>query len=133
MTASEALIDAAIDLDADAILVHHGFFWKGENPSITGLKRNRLKKLLGKDINLFAYHLPIDVHPTIGNNAQLAKILGITQVQVIESVAPAGVVMRGELSTPLTATQFGDLVRSRLERVPLVNDVRNKPNRSIAW
>lgn len=75
VTASQALIDAAIAKQADAILVHHGYFWKGEPPQLTGIKKTRVKSLLINDINLIAYHLPLDAHPELGNNAQLARML----------------------------------------------------------
>lgn len=78
VTASLALIEAAIDADADAILVHHGYFWRGEDARIVGPKHHRLRLLLAHDINLFAYHLPLDMHPELGNNAQLARRLGLT-------------------------------------------------------
>ena len=78
VTACQALIEAAIDLKADAILVHHGYFWKNEDPCLTGIKKKRLKALLAKDISLLAYHLPLDGHSELGNNAQLAKKLGLT-------------------------------------------------------
>ncbi|MCK5666934.1 MAG: Nif3-like dinuclear metal center hexameric protein, partial [Thiotrichaceae bacterium] len=77
VTASQALIDQAIELRADLILVHHGFFWRGENPVVCGMKKNRLKALLTEDINLLAYHLPLDAHKTMGNNVLLAEKLGI--------------------------------------------------------
>jgi dinuclear metal center YbgI/SA1388 family protein len=77
VTASRALIEAAIALDADAILVHHGYFWRNEDPRVIGPKQQRLKLLLEHDITLFAYHLPLDMHPELGNNAQLAKVLGL--------------------------------------------------------
>ncbi len=76
VTASLALIEAALDLNADAILVHHGYFWRDENPCIVGHRHRRLKKLLQNDISLLAYHLPLDQHPQLGNNAQLARRLG---------------------------------------------------------
>lgn len=77
VTASLALIEAAIDAKADAILVHHGYFWKGEDARIVGTKQKRLKLLLAHDINLFAYHRPLDMHPELGNNAQLGQVLGL--------------------------------------------------------
>lgn len=77
VTASQALIEAAVEADADVLLVHHGYFWKGENPCITGMKRRRLQTLLANDISLLAYHLPLDAHPRLGNNAQLADRLGV--------------------------------------------------------
>ncbi len=77
VTASLALIDAAIAARADAILVHHGLFWRGQDGRVTGWMRQRLGRLLAHDINLFAYHLPLDAHPEWGNNAQLAATLGL--------------------------------------------------------
>ncbi len=78
VTASQALLDAAVEAQADLVLVHHGYFWKGENPCITGMKQRRLKTLLKHDISLLAYHLPLDLHPEVGNNVQLARQLDIT-------------------------------------------------------
>lgn len=80
VTASLALIDAAIEARADAILVHHGLFWRGQDGRVTGWMKQRLSRLLSHDINLFAYHLPLDAHPTLGNNAQLARVLGIEPI-----------------------------------------------------
>jgi dinuclear metal center YbgI/SA1388 family protein len=77
VSASLALIDAAIAADADAILVHHGYFWRGEDARIIGPKHKRMKALLAHDINLLAYHLPLDMHPQFGNNARLAHQLGL--------------------------------------------------------
>ena len=76
VTASQALLDAAVARKADAVLVHHGYFWRGEDGCITGLRRKRLGTLLGNDMNLFAYHLPLDAHPELGNNAQLGRLMG---------------------------------------------------------
>lgn len=80
VTASLALIDAAIEAGADALLVHHGLFWRGQNGCVTGWMKQRLSRLLAHDINLYAYHLPLDAHPQLGNNAQLAERLGIELV-----------------------------------------------------
>ena len=81
VTASRALIDAAIAAKADAIFVHHGLFWRGQDGTVTGWMKERVKRLLAHDINLFAYHLPLDAHPTLGNNAQLGQRLGLTAVR----------------------------------------------------
>ena len=78
VTASRALIDAAIEDGADALFVHHGLFWRGQDGRVTGWMKQRLSRLLAHDINLFAYHLPLDAHPELGNNAQLAHRLGVT-------------------------------------------------------
>ena len=78
VTASQAMIEAAIERQADALLVHHGWFWKSEDGRVTGFRKQRMARLLAHDINLFAYHLPLDAHPVLGNNAQLATRLGWT-------------------------------------------------------
>jgi dinuclear metal center YbgI/SA1388 family protein len=78
VTASLALLEAALDAGADAVIVHHGYFWRGEDPRVLGPKLKRLRLLLANDINLFAYHLPLDAHPEFGNNAQLARLLGLS-------------------------------------------------------
>src|SRR4051812_40552314 len=75
VTASRALVEAAIERGADALLVHHGYFWRGEDPRVTGTRRARLGLLLQNDVNLFAFHLPLDAHPDVGNNVQLAREL----------------------------------------------------------
>ena len=77
VTASRALIDAAIEAGADAIFVHHGLFWRGQDGTVTGWMKQRLQRLLAHDINLLAYHLPLDAHPALGNNAQLGERLGL--------------------------------------------------------
>jgi len=77
VTACQALVDAAVAAGADAVLVHHGYFWKDEDPRVTGMKRRRLAALLAVDVSLIAYHLPLDAHPELGNNAQLARALGL--------------------------------------------------------
>ena len=78
VTACQALIDAAIVHGADAIVVHHGYFWRGEDMRIAGQKYKRISSLIQNQINLLAYHLPLDAHPEIGNNAQLGQLLGLT-------------------------------------------------------
>lgn len=77
VTASRALIEAAVARQADAVFVHHGLFWRGQDGRVTGWMKQRLALLLAHDINLFAYHLPLDAHPELGNNAQLARRLGL--------------------------------------------------------
>jgi len=84
VTASRALIDAAIAVNADAILVHHGLFWRGQDGRVTGWMKQRLSRLLGHDVNLYAYHLPLDAHPELGNNAQLAQRLGIALFEGVQ-------------------------------------------------
>lgn len=77
VSASQALVDHACSIEADCILVHHGWFWRGERPEVVGMKRRRLKALLAHDINLIAYHLPLDAHGEVGNNAEIARVLGL--------------------------------------------------------
>ncbi len=97
VTASQALIDAAIEQDADAVLVHHGYFWKNEDARVIGMKRNRLAALLKHDINLIAYHLPLDGHPELGNNAQWAKALGMVETLGFIGKPGAEIGVRGML------------------------------------
>ena len=78
VTASLALIEAAVASEADAIFVHHGLFWRGQDGRVTGWMKHRLALLLAHDINLYAYHLPLDAHPELGNNAQLGRVLGLS-------------------------------------------------------
>ena len=77
VSASQALIDHACSMGADCILVHHGWFWKGERSEVVGMKQRRLKALLKNDINLIAYHLPLDAHEEVGNNVEIARVLGL--------------------------------------------------------
>ncbi len=119
VTASQALIDYAISQNADAILVHHGYFWKSENPCIRGMKGKRIKTLLVNDMNLYGYHLPLDVHPELGNNAQLAKLLDIENLQPLEKGA-VSIPVWGELKEPMTGEKFAEKIEKVLNRKPLI-------------
>ena len=99
VTASQALLDEAVRLQADAILVHHGYFWGGESAQIRGMKKRRLQTLLQHDINLYAYHLPLDAHPVLGNNAQLARLLDIQVVRPLENDNPRSLSLVGLIET----------------------------------
>lgn len=130
VTASEALLDRAIDHGADALLVHHGYFWRGEDPRIVGIRRNRIAKLLGAGITLFAYHLPLDAHPEIGNNAQLAKRLGLAR----EALAgEQELVSIGRIGAATTLARFASHVESVLGRVPLVIGDVSRTVERVAW
>ncbi|BBP81552.1 MULTISPECIES: Nif3-like dinuclear metal center hexameric protein [unclassified Pseudomonas] len=120
VTASQALLDAAVEAEADVVLVHHGYFWKGENPCVVGIKQRRLKTLLANDISLLAYHLPLDVHPEVGNNVQLARQLDIVVEGPLESDNPRTVGLVGSLAEPLTARDFARRVQDVLGREPLL-------------
>lgn len=133
VTASQRLIDAAIDHQADAILVHHGYFWKGESGAITGMKKRRLQALLAHDINLFAYHLPIDVHPEYGNNVQLARLLDIHNPKPMPGVYPQGIVYQGQLATPVSAQELARRFSQVLGKTPLTEPAGNQTISKIAW
>jgi dinuclear metal center YbgI/SA1388 family protein len=120
VTASQALIEAAIEAEADVLLVHHGYFWKGENPCVTGMKQRRLKALLAHDISLLAYHLPLDVHPEVGNNVQLARQLGIVVEGPLEPDNPRTVGLVGSLAEAMSAADFACHVQQVLGREPLL-------------
>lgn len=115
VTASQALIDAAIEQQADLLLVHHGFFWKGENPVLTGIKKRRLKALLDNDINLLAYHLPLDANKILGNNELLAKKLGI---KVEQYFSTNDIALLGRIEKQ-TGREFRQCISAVLEREPL--------------
>lgn len=114
VTASRDLIEAAIAASADMLIVHHGYFWKGEDQRIRGMKKERLKRLLDNDINLVAYHLPLDDHPEYGNNRQLADILGIENPRPLN-----GLVWEGELKEAMSPEKFSLQIARALHRDPL--------------
>lgn len=133
VTASQALIDAAIEENADAILVHHGYFWKGEPGPITGMKQRRIKALLANNINLLAYHLPIDVHPELGNNVQLGALLGIGNLSPLAGVKPEGVVYTGTTPEKIRLGDFAQRIRSVLGRDVIVEGDADKQLNHFAW
>jgi dinuclear metal center YbgI/SA1388 family protein len=118
VTASQALIDKAVELNADALLVHHGYFWKGELEPIRGMKGKRIRTLIKNDINLMGYHLPLDIHPELGNNAELARLLDIEVEGGLEG-HPQSVAMFGKLRKPMTGTEFAEKINQVLNREPL--------------
>ncbi|NOH78972.1 Nif3-like dinuclear metal center hexameric protein [Vibrio sp. RE86] len=118
VTASQALIDKAVELNADALLVHHGYFWKGEPEPIRGMKGKRIRTLIKNDINLLGYHLPLDIHPELGNNAELARLLEIEVEGGLEG-HPQSVAMFGRLKNPVTGAEFSERINRVLNRQPL--------------
>ncbi|QYJ80235.1 Nif3-like dinuclear metal center hexameric protein [Shewanella acanthi] len=132
VTACQALIDEAIRLQADAILVHHGFFWKSEPEVITGMKQRRIKALLTHDINLFGYHLPLDAHPMLGNNATLGRQMGILDAEPVEEIAQ-GLVWRGKLDLLMAAKDFASLLGEALGRTPLHIGDSDAKIQQLAW
>ena len=130
VTASMALLEAAQQANADLILVHHGYFWRNEDSRIIGIKRNRIAFLLKNDLNLVAYHLPLDAHPTLGNNAQLGKVLGI---EVAGYSGDLNIIAYGDLDKPITLYEFVKKMEAKLQRTPLVIGDLQKMVRKIAW
>lgn len=133
VTANLELIEKAVDLGADAILVHHGFFWKGEPSVVTGMKKGRLKTLLANDVNLYAYHLPLDAHPELGNNIQLANRLGLIEEGPLEPEAKRSVGSVGRLAEAMSAGDFARHLETVLGFSPLVIGEPARIISSIAW
>lgn len=133
VTASRALIEAAIEARADAIFVHHGLFWRGQDGRVTGWMKERLRLLLAHDINLYAYHLPLDAHPELGNNAQLGARLGL------QAQGRFGEQELGWLGAPAGDAAYADgaalaqLVERALGRPVILVDGARRPIRKIAW
>ena len=116
VTACQALLDRAVALQADAILVHHGYFWRGEDQRLVGMRARRIKTLLTADINLFAYHLPLDCHPTLGNNAGLGQAMGLTEFGSINPNDKSHPVFQGSFVKAQTLTQIAEGLRGALQR-----------------
>lgn len=130
VTASFDLLQAAVAAGADAVLVHHGYFWRGENPCLTGMKRRRIALLLEHNISLIAYHLPLDAHRELGNNTQLGRKLGFVEAG---RFGEQEIAVHGGLSQALTLAQLATKVESTLSRQPLVIGDGAKPIRRVAW
>jgi dinuclear metal center YbgI/SA1388 family protein len=130
VTASQALLDAALELGADAILVHHGWFWKGEAPCLVGIKGRRVRTLMVAGRALLAYHLPLDAHAELGNNRQLAEVLGIVEPR---PVGAGGLLWRGRLVAPRPAAELALEVGERLGRRPLHLTGIDRPVQELAW
>ncbi len=133
VTASQELLDAAVEINADAVLVHHGYFWKNESSVIRGMKKRRIATLLKNDISLFGYHLPLDAHPELGNNAQLARLLGINIEGVMDERELQGVGNIGTLAEPQSLEVFGKHVATVLNREPLLISGGDRYISRIAW
>jgi len=133
VTASQALIDAAVESGADLLLVHHGYFWKGEAEPLTGIKGNRIRTLMKNDISLLAYHLPLDAHPIVGNNAQLAKVIGIRIEDGMDQGNPLSIGNVGSIPKPMSAQTFSDLVSSKLNRQAELIRGDDRSVQRVAW
>ena len=126
-----SISEAARDRGADAIVVHHGYFWHSEPPCITGMKAARVRALIQADINLFAYHLPLDCHPLHGNNAALGRLMGIEAPEALHPEDPGTPVFRGQLPESLTVQGLADRLSAALDRSPLV--IGDGDVTSVAW
>ena len=136
VTASQALLDAAVQRNADAVIVHHGWFWKNENPVLRGSKRKRIATALQHELNVFGFHLPLDAHPELGNNAQLGRRLGFEPDRDDQgkpvTFGPGDLVWRGRCD-PCSLSELGNRIASVLGRTPLLLGEPDKRIETIAW
>lgn len=131
VTASQALLDRALERGADTVLVHHGWFWKGESPRVIGMKARRLRTLMKHDIALLAYHLPLDAHPEVGNNAEIARKL---ELSVLGKAGSLGLLHYGEpLGGEVPFDAFFEKVGRVFERTPQLLGRAPERVRRVAW
>lgn len=130
VTASMALLERAHAAGADLVLVHHGYFWRNEDPRVVGMKRRRLGFLLNHDLNLMAYHLPLDAHLEFGNNVQLGRLLGLS-AQAYDG--QTSLVAQCELDSSLNVSDLMHLIEARLKRAPMLIGEATRPVKKIAW
>jgi dinuclear metal center YbgI/SA1388 family protein len=134
VTASLAFLEKAIDAKADALIVHHGYFFRGEDERVIGQKRKRIATLLKADVSLFAYHLPLDAHPILGNNVQLGHVLGLTLSATFgDTASGAALGMYADVESEMPIDTFTKLLATKLGRQPMVVGVTQKPLKRIAW
>lgn len=130
VTASQYVLDSAIEWGADAILVHHGYFWRNEDATIVGIKKRRIAQLLRNDVSLLVYHLPLDAHPELGNNAQLGKLLGLEEQG---RFGEQGIACLGVLERPQSLSQLAQRIADELQRVPQIIGDGGKSIHKVAW
>ena len=130
VSANAEVLEQAFAKGADALLVHHGYFWKNEDGRITGTRKQRIARVLQHDLNLFGFHLPLDAHPTLGNNVQLAQRL---QIIPDGQLASEALVWHGRLEVEQTLEVFARQIEQTLQRPPLVIGAPQQPIRTIAW
>lgn len=136
VTASQALLDVAVQRNADAVLVHHGWFWKNENPVLRGARRERIATALRHELNVLGFHLPLDAHPELGNNAQLGRRLGFEPDRDADGApltfGPGDLIWRGRCS-PCSLHQLGERIGAALGRPALALGDPDKAVRTVAW
>lgn len=130
VTASLDLLQAAAAAKADAVLVHHGYFWRGEDARITGMKSRRIALLMQHGINLFAYHLPLDIHPEFGNNALFGRKLGLIETS---RFGEQDIATQGRLAQAMTLSALGEKISLTLSRQPMIIGDLGKTVQRIAW
>ena len=130
VTASQRLLDAATAWGADAVLVHHGYFWRNEDAAIVGIKKRRIAHLLQHDVSLLAYHLPLDAHAGLGNNAQLGQRLGLVEQG---RFGDQDIACHGEIAQAQTLGQLSAHIATVLRRAPQVIGEGGRTIRRIAW
>lgn len=130
VTASLDLLQAAAAANADAIIVHHGYFWRGENERLVGLKHRRIALLMAREMSLFAYHLPLDIHADFGNNVQLGQKLGLVETG---RFGEQDIAMHGNLTQPMTLGELGAKISQTLLREPMMVGDSDKPIHRVAW
>lgn len=137
VTASLALIEAAIERGADTLIVHHGWFWNNEDPCIVGMKHQRIATALAHQLNIFAYHLPLDGDPIYGNNTQLGHVLGLELARDaagnLRRTGPQNLIQLGYLPEPVSLAQFAEQVHHRLQRAPQYVGNPQQKIHSVAW
>lgn len=137
VTASQALLDRAVSEHADAVLVHHGWFWRGEDPTIRGTRKQRITTALANDLNVLAYHLPLDAHPVFGNNAQLGAVLGLEPERDAQGNPVTGgakdLIWFGHPKNEVTLAQFVANVGDALKRSPVFVGYPDRPCNRVAW
>jgi len=133
VTACQALLEVAVKENADAILVHHGYFWKNEDDCVVGIKHHRLKTLLTHDISLLCYHLPLDAHREFGNNEQLAKELEFDIEHVFDVGGGMEIGFMGHLPRAMSGSELATHIQQKLERPPLHISGGDQSFSKIAW
>lgn len=133
VTACQALLDEAVAWGADAVLVHHGYFWKNEPVSVTGMKRRRFSTLLRNDLNLFAYHLPLDAHAMLGNNALLGRRLGLKEPRCLDGDMGQGILWMGTPDATLDSVELAGRVAAALGRQPMLIPGHERRVEHVAW